>query len=475
MKLLKEKSREGRSAFQVPAFPDEERAPDIPETMLRKEINLPELAEIDIVRHFTSLSRMNFGVDNGFYPLGSCTMKYNPKINEDAALLSGFNIHPRSPEEDVQGCLRILYETERYLCALTGMDAFSLQPAAGAHGELTGIMLIKAYFERKGERRTKMLIPDSAHGTNPASVSLCGFESVQVTSNSRGGVNLDDLKSKMDRDTAGLMLTIPNTLGLFDENILEITGVIHEQGGLCYMDGANMNAMLGIVQPARLGFDVMHLNLHKTFSTPHGGGGPGAGPVGVSRNLEPFLPVPRVSKRGEVFTLDRSFPYSVGKVHAFQGNFAVIVRAYSYIRALGPEGLKRVAEIAVLNANYMKEKLKHRYHLPYDRICQHEFVLDDSEMPNHVTTNDIAKRLIDYGFHPPTVYFPLIVPGAMMIEPTETESRETMDAFIAAMMQIREESETDPEKVKTAPHTAPRKRLDAVLAARKPALTWNDE
>ncbi|MHB9027319.1 MAG: aminomethyl-transferring glycine dehydrogenase subunit GcvPB [Candidatus Latescibacterota bacterium] len=475
MKLLKEISRPGRSAFQVPAFPPEEQDADIPGHMLREEINLPELSEVDIVRHYTNLSRMNFGVDNGFYPLGSCTMKYNPKINEDAARLPGFNLHPRSPDDDAQGCLRILFETEQFLCALTGMEAFSLQPAAGAHGELTGIMIIKAYFGHKGEKRTKVLIPDSAHGTNPASVSLCGFESVAVASNPRGGVDLDDLKSKMDRNTAGLMLTIPNTLGLFDENILEITRIIHEQGGLCYMDGANMNALLGIVQPASLGFDVMHLNLHKTFSTPHGGGGPGAGPVGVGKDLAPFLPVPRVVKKGDVFSLESSFPRSVGKVHAFHGNFAVIVRAYAYIRALGPEGLKKVSEIAVLNANYMKEKLKRRYHLAYDRVCLHEFVLDDSEMTNHVTTNDISKRLIDYGFHPPTVYFPLIVPGAIMIEPTETESRETLDEFITAMIRIREESETDPDRVKTAPHTAPLTRLDAVLAARKPVLTWNDE
>lgn len=463
MKLLNEKSKTGRGSFNVRELDIET---NIPEEDQRNDVNLPELSESEIIRHYTNLSKSNFGVDNGFYPLGSCTMKYNPRINEVVSKLPGFNIHPFSKYN--KGALKIIYEMEKFLCEITGMNAFSMQPAAGAHGELTGIMIMKAYFEKKGEKRTTVLIPDSAHGTNPASVTLCGFDLVQVKSSLSGGVDLDDLQQKVSGNVAGLMITNPNTLGIFDENILSITKMIHDNGGLCYLDGANMNPMLGIVKPRALGMDIMHLNLHKTFSTPHGGGGPGSGPVGVIKELEAFLPNPRINEKLE-FEQSRD---SIGKVHPFYGNFGIIVRAYAYIKAIGSEGLRNVAKTAVINANYMQEKLKKYYNLPYDRICQHEFVIDDSLMPNKVTTNDIAKRLIDFGFHPPTIYFPLTVRGAMMIEPTETVTKETLDEFIEAMKTIKEEAEKDPDKLLKAPLNAPIGRLDLVLAARKPKLRW---
>ena len=463
MKLLNEKSKTGRGSFNVRALDIETK---IPEEDRRNDINLPELSESEIIRHYTNLCKSNFGVDNGFYPLGSCTMKYNPRINEVVSKLPGFNIHPFS--QCNKGALKIIYEIEKILCEITGMNTFSMQPAAGAHGELTGIMIMKAYFEKKCEKRTTVLIPDSAHGTNPASVTLCGFNSVQVKSSSSGGVDLDDLKQKVSENVAGLMITNPNTLGIFDENILSITKLVHDNGGLCYLDGANMNPMLGIVKPRDLGMDIMHLNLHKTFSTPHGGGGPGSGPVGVIKELEAFLPNPRINEKLE-FEQSRD---SIGKVHPFYGNFGIIVRAYAYIKAIGSEGLRNVAKNAVINANYMQEKLKKYYNLPFDRICQHEFVIDDSLMPDEVTTNDIAKRLIDFGFHPPTIYFPLTVHGAMMIEPTETVTKETLDEFIEAMIAIKEEAMNDPDKLLKAPLNTPIGRLDLVLAARKPKLRW---
>tara|TARA_B100000959_G_scaffold247831_1_gene274365 strand:- start:287 stop:1486 length:1200 start_codon:yes stop_codon:yes gene_type:complete len=397
-------------------------------------------------------------------------MKYNPKINEVAANIPELNIHPLSQHN--KGALEIIYRIQEYLCEITGMHAFSTQPAAGAHGESTGIMIMKAWFEKRGEKRTKVIIPDSAHGTNPASVSLSGFEPLQVKSSLSGGLDLDDLRQKINENVAGIMITNPNTLGIFDENILKITETIHSHGGLCYLDGANMNAMLGIVKPADFGIDIMHLNLHKTFSTPHGGGGPGSGPVGVTEELKPFLPNPRIIKKNDELEFEQS-EESIGRIHSFYGNFSILLRAYSYIKAIGSSGLRNVAENAVLNANYMREKLKKHYHLQYDRICQHEFVIDDSLMPNGITTNDIAKRLMDFGFHPPTIYFPLIVKGAMMIEPTETETRENLDAFVDAMKVIREEAENDPEKLTKAPLKVPIGRLDIVRAAREPKLTWH--
>lgn len=469
MRLLNEKSKTGRTAFTVPADTLSTRI-QIPSDQLRDDLNLPELAEVDVIRHYTGLSRLNFGVDNGFYPLGSCTMKYNPKINEVISKLPDFNIHPLSDYS--QGCLQVIDDMEKALCEITGMAAVTLQPAAGAHGELTAMMMVKSYYQQKGETRSVVLIPDSAHGTNPASAGLCGFEIVEVKSDPTGSVDLADLESKLNSTVAAFMLTNPNTVGLFDKNILTITQKVHECGALCYMDGANMNPLLGIVKPADLGFDLMHLNLHKTFSTPHGGGGPGSGPVAVTQALAAFLPNPRVVLQDGRYEWVESVD-SIGRVHAFYGNFNVILKAYTYIRALGGSGLREVAEHAVINANYMKAQLKPYFHLPYDRVCQHEFVISDQDMPNHVSTMDIAKRLIDYGIHPPTIYFPLIVAGSMMIEPTETESKETMDAFIETMIRIKSEAETQPDIVKTAPHTTPVKRLDGVLAARKPILTWD--
>ena len=469
MKLLNEKSKQGSSSFNVSLL---DIPTNIPEDLQRTDLNLPELPEVEVVRHYTNLSKSNFGVDNGPYPLGSCTMKYNPKINEIAAKIPEFNIHPLSQHN--KGALEIIYQLQQYLCEITGIHAFSTQPAAGAHGELTGIMIMKAWFEKRGEKRTKVIVPDSSHGTNPASVSLCGFEPVHVITSQSGGIDLGDLRQKMSKDVVGIMITNPNTLGIFDDNILEITKTVHDYGGLCYLDGANMNAMLGVVKPGDFGIDIIHLNLHKTFSTPHGGGGPGSGPLGVTKELEPFLPNPRIIKENEELKFEQSNE-SIGKVHSFYGNFGILLRAYSYIRAIGTSGLRNVAENAVLNANYMKEKLKGHYHLPYDRICQHEFVIDDSLMPNGITTNDIAKRLMDFGFHPPTIYFPLIVKGAMLIEPTETESKENLDAFIEAMKVIKEEAEHNPEKLTKAPLNAPIGRIDIVHAARKPKLRWHSK
>ena len=470
MKLIFEKSKAGRCAVSLPEIDVPVKNDLLPEHLLNDNLDLPEVSEIDVVRHYTALSRLNYGVDNGFYPLGSCTMKYNPKLCEDVAGLEGFaRSHPYQPQN--QGCLQIMFEMERMLSEICGMERFTMQPSAGAHGELTGLMMVKAYFKDKGENRSKIIILDSSHGTNPASTAMCGFNITLIRSNEDGCIDLAALRNAMNEEVAALMITNPNTLGIFEENIIEICNTVHEKGGFVYMDGANMNASVGIVRPGDLGVDLLHLNLHKTFSTPHGSGGPGAGPVGVSKPLIPFLPNPTIEFENGKYVFKTS-EKSIGKVRAFYGSFGVIVRAYAYILAIGSQGLKDVAENAVINANYLKEKLKKHYKLPYDKVCQHEFVLSDEGMPNGVTTMDIAKRLLDFGFYAPTIYFPLIVKNAMMIEPTETESKETLDSFIDAMIQIKKEAQTDPEKVKTAPHNAPVARLDAVLAARKPVLRW---
>ncbi|MFH1709827.1 MAG: aminomethyl-transferring glycine dehydrogenase subunit GcvPB [bacterium] len=477
---LKEISKPGRTAYSLPNLdvPEEKMEDLVPGRLLSDEKpDLPELSEVDVVRHFTDLSRRNFGVDSGFYPLGSCTMKYNPKINEDVSALTGFTeINPLQTEADVQGMLELLFNFEKYLCAIFGYDAATLQPAAGAHGELTSLFIIKAYHLARGDgKRNKVIVPDSSHGTNPASVSMVGWQAVQVRSNDRGGVDIEELKKVVGPDTAALMLTNPNTLGLFDENILEISDIVHKAGGQLYYDGANANATLIKVTPADLGFDIAHFNLHKTFATPHGGGGPGSGPVCVKKHLEPFLPVPRIIKDGSGCRMsDAEHPKSIGRVHSFYGNVNVIVKAYAYITSLGVEGLKEVSENAVLNANYVLNRLKPYYHLPYDKVCQHEFVIS-AELQKEkfgVKALDIAKRLIDYGFHPPTIYFPLIVHEALMIEPTETESKETLDKFCDAMIHIAKECETDPDLVKRAPYSTPVSKLDETKAAREPRLHW---
>jgi glycine dehydrogenase subunit 2 len=479
--LIFELSSPGRRAYSLPALdvPERELSELIPARELRPTApDLPEVSEVDVVRHFTRLSQLNHGVDIGFYPLGSCTMKYNPKINELAANLPGFvGLHPYQPEPLVQGALQLLYETERYLCEIGGMARATLQPAAGAHGELTGLLIIKAYHRSRGEHRTKVIIPDSAHGTNPASAVMCGMQTVEVKSDARGGVDLDSLRAAMDGSVAALMLTNPNTLGLFDENIHKIADIVHSQGGLLYYDGANANAIMGYARAGDTGFDVVHFNLHKTFATPHGGGGPGSGPVGVKEELVPFLPTPLVDFDGERYYLNYELPQSIGRVKLFHGNFGVIVKAYAYIRALGAEGLKTVSQNAVLNANYVMRRLLTHYDLPYDRHCKHEFVVNPARIKEKtgVRTLDISKRLLDFGVHPPTNYFPLIVDEALMIEPTETESLEALDHFIDAMLQIAEEAYSDPEKVKSAPHTTPVGRLDEAGAARRPRLRWTRE
>jgi glycine dehydrogenase subunit 2 len=478
MQLIFEKSKKGRKAYSLPECDVPDVSLDvIDKKYLRAEApELPEVSELDAVRHFTQISQRNHGVDSGFYPLGSCTMKYNPKVNELAARFDGFTkIHPYQQEKTVQGALKLMYDLGRMLSEITAMEEFTLQPAAGAHGELTGLMIMKAYHHnRNNEKRTKIIVPDSAHGTNPASAAVAGFDVVEIKSNDKGLVDLEELKAAVGEDTAGFMLTNPNTLGLFDENILEISKIVHDAGGLMYYDGANANAILGISRPGDMGFDVVHLNLHKTFSTPHGGGGPGSGPVGVKKHLAEFLPVPVISKKEEEYYMDYERPNSIGKVKSFYGNFGVLVRAYAYILSMGPDGLKEVAENAVLNANYIANKLKDKYFLPIDTECMHEcvFSADWQKEKNGVSALDIAKRLLDFGFHPPTIYFPLIVHEALMVEPTETESKETLDEFISVMRQIAEEAENTPEIVKTAPHTTVISRLDEATAARKPILRY---
>jgi glycine dehydrogenase subunit 2 len=480
-KLIFEKNHKGSNSFTIPPadIPEVDIAATIPPSFLREAApHLPDISEVEAVRHFVDLSHKAYGVDNGFYPLGSCTMKYSPKINEWAARLPGFsNIHPYQPAQTVQGAMELLYNMQNLLAEITGMDAVTLQPAAGAHGEMTGVMVIKAYHQHRNDHhRTKMMVPDSAHGTNPATANVVGFDVIEVKSNSRGLVDLEDLKSKMSPEIAGLMLTNPNTLGLFEEEIQDIAAVIHEAGGLLYYDGANLNAIMGISRPGDMGFDVVHLNLHKTFSTPHGGGGPGSGPVGVKSHLADYLPVPLVVKENDKYVFDYNRPQSIGKVKNFYGNFGVIVKAYTYILALGAEGIKDAAQQAVLNANYLRQQLKKDYHIPFDRLCKHEFVATAKTQmdENGVTTLDIAKRLTDYGFHPPTVYFPLIVKEALMIEPTETETKERLDDFLQAMSAIAEEARNHPEIVTAAPNNAVITRVDEVTAARNPIVKWED-
>jgi glycine dehydrogenase subunit 2 len=482
--LLFEQGGEGRGGYSLPDcdVPEKGIKNLIPQDAIRDEISgFPSLSEVDVVRHFTRLSQWNYAVDLGFYPLGSCTMKYNPKINEDTARLSGFSsIHPYQSDELSQGALQMMYELGEYLSEIGGMDRVSLQPAAGAHGEMAGMMMIKAYYESKGEKRHKVIIPDSAHGTNPASSTLCGYKVIELKSNGRGLLNPEDVEKAMDEDVAAFMITNPNTLGLFEENILEITEIVHRKGGLVYCDGANLNAIMGIARPGDMGVDVLHFNLHKTFSTPHGGGGPGAGPVGIKRELIPFMPVPVIEKgqgvRGkgqEIYKLNYDLPHSIGRVKAFYGNFSILVRAYTYIRTMGAEGLKKASETAVLNANYIMSQLKDYYHLPYERVCMHECVFSDKIQSKYgITTLDIAKALIDYGFHPPTIYFPLIVKGAIMIEPTETESKDTMDRFISAMKDIALRAEKEPDSLKKSPLKTKVTRLNETKAAREPNLRW---
>lgn len=482
--LVFELSVPGRSSnhlpdCDVPVKPVQEL---IPRAYLRIEAPaLPELGEADAARHFTRLSRLNYGVDNGFYPLGSCTMKYNPKIGEYAARLPGIaRLHPYQQPETVQGALAIMYHLQNHLAEITGMDAFSLQPAAGAHGELTGLLMIRAYHDHRGDKdRRLVIVPDSAHGTNPATAAQCGLKAVQVPSNPRGNVDAAALRKVLGPDTAALVLTNPNTLGLFEEEILELAEAVHRAGGLLYYDGANMNAILNYARPGDMGFDVVHLNLHKTFGAPHGGGGPGAGPVGAKANLAPFLPRPVVGYNAgkNAYYLDYNRPLSIGRVRSFYGNFGVMVKAYVYILALGAAGLKEVAEHAVLNANYLLTLLKDEFPPAYDRLCKHEFVVAPPEdLKKHgVTTLDIAKRLLDYGFHPPTVYFPLIVKEAIMVEPTETESKATLDAFAAAMKKIAAEGRENPGLLKNAPQHTPVTRLDEVSAARNPVLRWKEK
>ncbi|WKZ32719.1 MAG: aminomethyl-transferring glycine dehydrogenase subunit GcvPB [Thermodesulfobacteriota bacterium] len=475
--LIFEKSSPGRIGIG-PAHsdvPETSPAQAIPGRFLRSDLDgFPDLAEIDTVRHYTRLSQWNFGVDSGFYPLGSCTMKYNPKINEAACRLPGFShIHPYQPEELTQGALELMHSLETYLSEITGMEAITLQPSAGAHGELCGLLMMAAYFKSKGKPRTKIIIPDTAHGTNPASSHLAGFKVVPVKSEGKGVLSVEAVAAVMDEETAGLMLTNPNTLGLFERNIKAIAEVVHSKGGFVYCDGANMNALMGLTSLGELGVDVVQLNLHKTFSTPHGGGGPGSGPVGVGKALEPFLPVPRIKKEGGKYSLDSGRPNTIGRMKSFYGNFSIMVRAYAYIRRMGGEGLKRASIAAILNANYIKERLKGAYHLAFDEPCMHECVFSDRmQLGSGVSTMDIAKRLIDYGYHPPTVYFPLVVPGAIMVEPTETESIETLDKFIDVMKAIAEEAKANPELLKSAPTRTKTARVDETRAAREPVLRW---
>ena len=480
--LIFELSSPGHRAYSLPDLdvPQEKLTDLLPANLIREKApELPEIAEVDLVRHFVRLSQKNHGVDADFYPLGSCTMKYSPKINEAIVRYPGFaNVHPYTPDELVQGNLQLMAETEKYLCQIGGLARVTLQPAAGAHGEFTGLAIIMAYHQDHGQgHRNKVIVPDSAHGTNPATAAMNGCEIVTVKSNERGGVDIESLKEVLDENVAALMLTNPNTLGLFDENIHKIAEMVHAAGGLLYYDGANANAIMGIARPADAGFDVVHFNLHKTFSTPHGGGGPGSGPVGVTAKLADHLPVPTLEFDGTKYYLDYNRPKSIGKVKSFYGNFGVVVKGYTYMRAMGGEGLKDVSENAVLNANYLMANLKDVYYLMYDRICKHEFVLSSKWQKEKygITTLDVAKRLLDYGMHPPTVYFPLIVAEALMIEPTETESKDTLDRFIEIMRKIAKEAETEPETLHNAPLTTPVGRLDEVTASRKPVVRYKKE
>jgi glycine dehydrogenase subunit 2 len=475
VKLIYERSRPGRRGLAVPK-------PDLPVPAVAaglaraKPPRLPELAEPEVLRHFTELSTRNFGIDTGFYPLGSCTMKYNPRVNERLAALPGFrDLHPLTEDEAAQGALELEWQLHEILREITGLDAVSLQPAAGSQGELTGLLLMRAYFDDRGEgeQRRRIVIPDTAHGTNPASVTMAGYEVAKVATDRRGNVDLDDLRATVDEHTAGLMLTNPSTLGLFDENIEAIREIFHGAGALMYYDGANLNAVCGISRPGDMGFDVVHINLHKTFSQPHGGGGPGGGPVAVRDTLAPYLPAPVVARDGDTFRLDHDRPKSIGKVRGYSGPFGVFVRSYAFMRAWGP-ALREMSEVAVLNANYLLALLRDAYDLPFDRLCMHEFVLSARTLKREhgVSALDVAKRLMDYGFHPPTIYFPLVVPEALMVEPTETEAKETLDAFAEAMLEIVREAREDPEVIRSAPHGRPVGRLDEVRAARQPIVRY---
>ncbi|MBP3839260.1 MAG: aminomethyl-transferring glycine dehydrogenase subunit GcvPB [Prevotella sp.] len=473
--LIFELSHPGRKGYTLPK--NMFGSYELPKKMQRSnDANLPECDEMTVIRHYTNHSANNFGVNNGFYPLGSCTMKYNPVINEETANMPAFaNIHPMQPVEKCQGALEVYYNLQKSLCALTGLSEFTLNPFAGAHGELTGLMIIRAYHEKNGDtKRTKVIVPDSAHGTNPASAAVCGLDVLEVKSTENGFVDVEDLRALIEREgenVAAMMMTNPNTLGMFEQKIPEIEKLIHDCGGLMYYDGANLNPMLGACRPGDMGFDVMHINLHKTFSTPHGGGGPGSGPVGVCEKLVEFLPSPKVVKDGDKFSVEcKDSDYAVG---AFFGNFAVIIRAYTYILSLGKENIKMVGPLATLNANYIKEALKDVYELPIDGLCKHEFVFDGlKDKSTGVTTMDVAKRLLDYGYHAPTIYFPLLFHEAMMIEPTENESLETINGFIDVLRTIAEEAKNEPETVKSAPHHTPIGRVDDVLAAKQPILTY---
>jgi len=479
-KLIFEVSKSGRRACHLPELDVEALSLDdmIPKNYQRKEdAELPEVSEIDVVRHYTGISQKNYSIDGGFYPLGSCTMKYNPKVNEDAASNPGFkNLHPYQPEKTIQGALELMYELSDMLAEISGMDQVSLQPAAGAQGELTGLMLIKSYHENRNEhQRNKIIVPDSAHGTNPATAAVVGFEIVEISSDDKGNVDIEALRNAVGDDTAGLMLTNPSTLGLFEQNIGAIAEIVHDAGGLLYYDGANMNAIMGQCRPGDMGFDVMHYNLHKTFSTPHGGGGPGSGPVGVKDILVPFLPVPMISVDSDVYHLDYDKPLTIGKVKSFYGNFNILVRAYTYIKAMGYDGIKEASETAVLNANYLMHQMMEDYQIPEDMLCKHEFVAAGLKTAHEgVSTLDVAKRIIDYGYHPPTVYFPLIVHEALMIEPTETESMETLDDFAKVMKHIAHEAINEHDLLKNAPHRTPVRRIDEVRAARDLILKYKD-
>ena len=469
--LVFEISSPGRRAYTLPDL-DVPRS-ELPDELLREELKLPEISELDFVRHYTHLSQMNYSIDTVFYPLGSCTMKYNPKVNERAAAIENLtHVHPLQPPGTVQASLQLMCELQEMLAEISGLAEVSLQPAAGAHGEFAGVLIMRAYHDSRGDsRRTKMLIPDSAHGTNPASTAMSGFSVIEIPSDERGNVDLEALKRECDDTVVGLMLTNPNTLGLFEEHVLEVCDTIHKCGGLVYGDGANLNALMGIAKPGDLGIDVLHFNLHKTFSTPHGGGGPGSGPVGVSEELVPFLPGPIAVKDGEGYGLKMP-EQSIGRLKAFYGNYGIFIRAYTYIRMMGPDGLRKVSENAVLNANYLKAKVGPHYQLAVDRTCMHEFVVHGDIPGTDVIALDVSKRLIDYGHHPPTNYFPLIVHDALMIEPTETESRETLDDFADALIKIKEEAQSKPELLHSAPHISPVSRLDETAAARNPRLCY---
>lgn len=477
-KLIYDKSEKNRSAATLPrpGVPEKKMSDLLPAQFIRQEAPaLPEVSELEAMRHFVKLSYLNHCIDKGFYPLGSCTMKYNPKINDVMASLEGFrDLHPYQPEDQIQGALQLMWELQEMISAVIGLPAVTLQPAAGAHGELTGLLLIKAYFEAKGDsKRKKVIVPDTAHGTNPATAAMIGFEVVEIKSNERGLVDIDALKGVLGPDIAAIMLTNPNTLGLFEEEIQEVQRLVHGVGGLLYYDGANLNAIMGLVRPGDMGFDVCHLNLHKTFSTPHGGGGPGGCAVACRAHLEPFLPKPVVRRDGQRFLLDWNRPQSIGKIKGFYGNFGILVRAYSYMLAHGREGLCQVSRDAIISANYLKHRLKRHFHSPHQQACMHEFVLSGSlQKERGVSTTNIGKRLLDFGVHAPTVYFPLVVPEALMIEPTETESKSTLDQFAEIMISIDEETKTQPDLVRNAPHTTPVGRLDEALAARKPNLRW---